>query len=106
MTKKEKVKIAINGFGRIGRISLRAWWQRNLRDVDLAAINTTGLMEAAEWAHLLKYDSVYGHFPAKIETIGPEKAGEIGRIVVGGTPIPILGERDPKKIPWSRYGVD
>ncbi|MBU2592787.1 MAG: type I glyceraldehyde-3-phosphate dehydrogenase [Patescibacteria group bacterium] len=106
MITKEKTKVAINGFGRIGRVSFRVWWQRYSKEIDLSAINTSGSMEVAEWAHLLKYDSVYGHFPAKIETAGPEKAGEIGRIVVGGKQIPILGERDPKKIPWSKYGVD
>lgn len=105
-TKVRKPKIAINGFGRIGRASLRSWWQKYSEQVDLAAINTSGSMPVKDWAHLLKYDSVYSRFPAKVESIEPKRSAEIGRIVVGGTEIPILAERDPKRVPWKDYQVD
>jgi glyceraldehyde 3-phosphate dehydrogenase len=101
-----KVSVAINGFGRIGRTVARAWWE-NYRDViDLVAINTSGSMEAEDWAHLLKYDSVYGRFPSLIRVNDPKKGIEIGRIDIEGKEISVMAERDPKKIPWNNYDVD
>ena len=73
-----KISVAINGFGRIGRTVARAWWE-NYRDVvDLAAINTSGSMEAEGWAHLLKYDSVYGRFPGLIRVKEPKNSNRTG----------------------------
>lgn len=104
--KKKKLRFAINGFGRIGRTTARVWWEREQDKSDLVAINTSGSMTAAGWAHLFKHDSVYGRLPAKISVIEPKKASEIGRIVLSGKEIPVLAERNPKKIPWNEYGVD
>lgn len=101
-----KIRVAINGFGRIGRAVARAWWQEYQSDFELAAVNTSGSMDAVGWAHLLKYDSVYGRFPATIRTEQPERAKEIGQINIGGNEIPILAERNPGKIPWQNYDVD
>ena len=52
----------INGFGRIGRLSLRVWWQHHQSMLKLGAINTSGSMDIDGWAHLLKYDTTYGQF--------------------------------------------
>lgn len=101
-----KVKFAINGFGRIGRTVARTWWERYRDTVDLVAVNTSGSMEAEDWAHLLKYDSVYGRFPAIIRVEEPERGNEIGRIDIEGKKVPVTAERDPKKIPWKNYDVD
>jgi len=103
---KRKVRIAINGFGRIGRVAARSWWENYRDQIDLVAINTSGSMPPEGWAHLLKYDSVYGRFPTKIETIDPQRGKEIGRVIIGNIEVPILAERDPRKIPWKNYQVD
>jgi len=106
MKKKKKLRFAINGFGRIGRTTARVWWEREQGRSELVAINTSGSMDVSGWAHLFKYDSVYGRLPAKISVADPKKSKEIGRIVLAGKEIPVLAERDPKKIPWKDYGVD
>jgi len=106
MTTFKKVRVAINGFGRIGRVVLRSWWQRYQDLVDIVAINTSGSMAAFGWAHLLKHDSIYGRFPARVEAIEPKYGKEIGRILVGNSQIPLMAERDPAKIPWKDYEVD
>jgi len=87
-----KVNIAINGFGRIGRITLRAIQANYQKKVRVAAINTSGSMDVAGWANFLKHDSVYGQ--------------EIGRIKVGKEEYPILAQRDPAKISWKDYKVN
>ncbi|MFH1561513.1 MAG: type I glyceraldehyde-3-phosphate dehydrogenase [Patescibacteria group bacterium] len=97
MTKK--LRLAINGFGRIGRVVTRAWWQNYRELIDLVAVNTSGSIDIDGWAHLLKYDSVYGRFPAQINA---SKEG----IVIGGQEIPFLAQRDPTQIPWKKYSVD
>ncbi len=104
MNKKEK--IAINGFGRIGRVTLRAWWERYRDRVDIVSLNTSGSMDIDGIAHLLKHDSVYGRFPAKVEALGPEKGEEIGRLLVGKRKIAVLAQRNPKRIRWNDYDVE
>lgn len=93
------MKVAINGFGRIGRIVLRAAWQRGLlgNKFDLVAINDPG--GAVQAAQLLKYDSVHGKLDAEV------KAGA-DFITLDGMKIPILAEREPEKLPWKKLGVD
>ncbi len=101
-----KIRFAINGFGRIGRAAARSWWENYRERLDLVAVNTSGSMEAEGWAHLLKYDSVYGRFPGIIRVEEPKKGSEIGRVNIDGKRIPFLAERDPRKIPWHNYDVD
>ncbi len=93
------MKVAINGFGRIGRIIVRAAWERGLlgKKFDLVAINDPG--GAAQAAQLLKYDSVHGKFGAEV------KAGA-DFISIDGMKIPILGEREPEKLPWKKLEVE
>jgi glyceraldehyde 3-phosphate dehydrogenase len=89
------MRIAINGFGRIGRAFLRA--SNGHRDFSVIAIND--LTDAKTLAHLLKYDSVHGIFKAEV------KAGD-GSIIVDGTEIKILAVTEPEKLPWKDLGAD
>jgi len=89
------VKAGINGFGRIGRMVLRAAYTRN--DIEFLALND--LTDPNTLAHLLKYDSVHGILKADIEV-------EENAIVVSGKRIQIISEKDPGKLPWKDLGVD
>ena len=90
-------KVGINGFGRIGRLALKAIIQRCDGKAEVAAVND--LTDAKTNAHLFKYDSNYGTYPGKVE------AKDDG-IVVDGRTIKVLAEREPAKIPWRDCGVD
>lgn len=100
-----KLRVGINGFGRIGTVVLRAILIEKY-DVDVVAVNTKGDLEMEAYAMQFKYDTVYGRLPFRIETAGPQKSGEIGRLIVGEKEIPFLGEMAPDKIGWKNYGVD
>jgi len=89
------IKVGINGFGRIGRMVLRAAYTRN--DIEFLALND--LTDPTTLAHLLKYDSVHGILKADIEV-------EENAIVVNGKRIQIISEKDPGKLPWKDLGVD
>jgi len=91
------LRVAINGFGRIGRNILRAAKKRGLRDLDFVAVND--LTDAATLAHLLRYDSVHGRYPGTVEVRG-------GNLVVDGDEIRVLAECDPAALPWKDLGVD
>ena len=102
---------AINGFGRIGRLAARAWWQFHQEKIELAAINTSGSMDLAGWAHLLKYDTTYRQIQADVRIEEDKKAKDatdndpfLGNLVLGHHKIPVLAQRDPSKIPWHKYG--
>lgn len=101
------VKAAINGFGRIGRIAFRIALLNYADQIEIVAVNTSGSMDVAGWANMVKYDSVYGKFPKEIqiENVGKEEP-EIGAMLIDGKRYPILAERDPSRIPWPKYGVD
>jgi glyceraldehyde 3-phosphate dehydrogenase len=102
---KKKIKIGINGFGRIGSVVLRAIMYEKY-DVEVVAINTKGDFSVEDYAFQFKYDSVYGRVPMKVEFEEPKKASELGRMLVGEENIPILGEISPEKIPWGNYGAE
>ncbi|MCX7904772.1 MAG: glyceraldehyde-3-phosphate dehydrogenase, partial [Caloramator sp.] len=91
------IKVAINGFGRIGRNVFKIAQTRLNKDVEIVAIND--LTDAPTLAHLLKYDSLYGKFEGTVEA--KENA-----IVVNGKEIKIYAEKDPKNLPWKDLGVD
>ncbi len=101
----KKLKIGINGFGRIGSVALRAILLEKY-DVEVAAINTTGKYTIEAISTGFKYDSVYGRVPTKVESGPAEKGGELGRLVVGERRIPVLGQMDPRRIGWKEYGVE
>lgn len=88
------VRVGINGFGRIGRLVLRA--AANSPDIDVVAVND--LVDAETNAHLFKYDSVHGTFQGEVT------AGD-GEIKVNGKAIRVFSEKDPKKLPWGELGV-
>ncbi len=91
------IRVAINGFGRIGRLVMRAATEARRTDIQVVGINDLGSVAAN--AHLLKYDSVHGRFPHEI-TVGTDS------IDVGQGKIKVTAERDPSKLPWKELGVD
>ncbi len=89
------IKVAINGFGRIGRSIFRAAWSRD--DVDIVAINDSG--DASSLAHLLKYDSIHGIFDARVTM-------EDDLLMVDGRKIALLQHSDPSSLPWKELNID
>ncbi len=90
------VRVAINGFGRIGRNVFRA---ARGRDTGFEIVAVNDLTSAATLAHLLRYDSVHGRYPGTVE------AGD-GKLVVDGKDVAVLSERDPAALPWRDMGVE
>lgn len=110
-------KLGINGFGRIGRSVFRIWWENFSDQIELKAINTSGSMEIEDWIHLLRYDTNYGQFAAELEIERQQSKSEVddedpilGTLTIGQGKtqriITITAQRDPKKIPWSEFGVE
>ena len=91
------IRVAINGFGRIGRLVLRAAKKTGRTDIDFVAVND--LTDNKTLAHLLKYDSVHGRFAGSVEMT------EDG-LLVDGDDLRVFAERDPAKLPWADLGVD
>jgi glyceraldehyde 3-phosphate dehydrogenase len=92
------IKVAINGFGRIGRMVLRAHYEGGRKHpLQFVAVNDLG--DAQTNAHLLKYDTAHGPFPSKVRVDGDS-------IVVDNDRIKVVAERDPAKLPWKSLGVD
>jgi glyceraldehyde 3-phosphate dehydrogenase len=92
------VKVAINGYGRIGRNVLRALYESNRNgEIEIVAINDLG--DAATNAHLTQYDTAHGKFPHEVKVEG-------GDLVIKGDKIKVCAERDPSKLPWKDLGVD
>ncbi len=92
------LRIAINGFGRIGRNVVRAVYESGRNDVDVVAINDLGPVETN--AHLMRFDSVHGAFPKSVEVDGDTIRIE------GGDSFKVLSERDPKALPWGDLDID
>src|SRR5437660_4857549 len=90
-------RIGINGFGRIGRQTLKAMLERHPRDLEVVALND--ITDTKTNAHLLKYDSTYGHFPGEVEAT--EDA-----LIVNGHTIKVISQPDPAQIAWSDLGVE
>jgi glyceraldehyde 3-phosphate dehydrogenase len=91
------IRIGINGFGRIGRNTVRAAKKLGLKQLDFVAVND--LTDTKTLAHLLKYDSVHGRFPGDVKA-------EKDALVVDGDTMRVLSEKDPAKLPWKDLGVD
>src|SRR5437660_3223314 len=91
------VRVAINGFGRIGRNVLRAIAESGRTDIEVVGINDLGPVETN--AHLLRFDSVHGRFPGTVTVEGDS-------ISLGNGKIKVSAERDPTKLPWKELGVD
>ncbi|HRO98378.1 MAG TPA: type I glyceraldehyde-3-phosphate dehydrogenase, partial [Flavobacteriales bacterium] len=89
------MKIAINGFGRIGRVTARLLLQRN--DVELVAVND--LTDNRTLAHLFKYDSVHGVFPGEV-------SHDDAHLILGGRKVKAFAAKDPSSLPWKEFGID
>ena len=90
-------KVAINGFGRIGRLTLRAIIESKRKDIEVVAINDLGTPDFN--AHLLQYDSIHGQFPYKVKSSKTSINAGLG-------PIKIFSERNPEDLPWKKLNVD
>jgi glyceraldehyde 3-phosphate dehydrogenase len=90
-------RIGINGFGRIGRQTMKAILERHPQDLEVVAIND--ITDTQTNAHLLKYDSTYGRFPGEVSATEDS-------LIVNGHKIQIVAQRDPAQIPWADFGVD
>ena len=90
-----KIKVGINGFGRIGRLAFRASLQRN--DIEVVAIND--LLDVEYMAYMLRYDTIHGHFKGSVEV-------KDGRLVVNGNSIRVTAEKDPANLKWNEAGAD
>ncbi|HXG78376.1 MAG TPA: glyceraldehyde 3-phosphate dehydrogenase NAD-binding domain-containing protein, partial [Methyloceanibacter sp.] len=90
-------RVAINGFGRIGRLTFRAFLEAGRKDLDFVAINDLGSPEMN--AHLLEFDSVHGRFPGKISVADR-------RLKADGQDVLVLAEATPEKLPWRDLGID
>ena len=88
------MKVGINGFGRIGRLVLKA-----ARKTDIEFVGINDITDAKTLGHLLKYDSIHGRYPGSVEVEGTT-------LVVEGRKIPVLAERDPANLPWQKLGAD
>jgi len=91
------IKVAINGYGRIGRNVLRAKYESGNDEIEIIAINDLG--DAHTNAHLTQYDTVHGHFPGTVEA-------KDDHIIVNGDKIMVFTERHPSKLPWGKMGID
>ena len=91
------MRVGINGFGRIGRLVLRAAVLKGADDIEFVAVND--ITDARVLGHLLKYDSVHGRFPAEVEVSDDS-------LIVGGRRIKVLSVRDPGELPWRDLGVE
>ena len=116
------VKVGINGFGRIGRLAFRIGVLKHSDELQFGAINTSGSMNTAGWAHLTNFDTMYRKFEyeVKSEEVSSQpsstKASEglssadplIGYLLISerNIKVPILAQKEPDKIPWGKYGVD
>ena len=92
-----KYRVAINGFGRIGRLTLRSMLERNLSNVEIVAVNDLGKIESN--LHLFKYDSVHGTFEQKIFK-------DSDKVKIGNSSISFISEPDPKNINWDELNID
>ena len=92
------IKVAINGYGRIGRNVLRALYEaKRTSEIQIVAVNDLG--DAETNAHLTQYDTAHGRFPGEVSVDG-------GDLIVNGDRIKVFAERDPSKLPWGTLGVD
>ncbi len=109
------VKVAINGFGRIGRLAFRVGLLKHHNELEFVAINTSGSMEIENWAHLVNVDTTYRKFEIEVKSEKVRDAKDatdadplIGYLVVDSMKlkIPVLAQKDPAKLPWTKYGVE
>lgn len=91
------MKVGVNGFGRIGRDFVRIYFENDIKDFDLVAINASGGVDTM--AHMFKYDTMYGKFDGTVE-IGEDM------LIINGKEVRVTDSRDPEQIPWKEMGVE
>lgn len=103
------IKVAINGYGRIGRVAHRIIIQKYSSEVEVVAINAGSSTDLKGWMYLLQYDSNYGVLNAELSVLvntDTAKKDLLGSIIVNGKAIPVYSQKDPTLLPWSTLGVD
>ncbi len=113
LARRNMIKIAINGYGRIGRVAHRVIIEKFQDQIEVVAINAGSSTDIKGWMYLLQYDTVYGilqnHalFVQKPEEVAIKTSlPSIGAIVLDDKVIPFFSEKDPAKLPWKDLGVD
>ena len=103
------IRVAINGYGRIGRVAHRVIIQRHSKEIDVVAINAGSSTDIEGWMYLLKYDSIYGLLPSEVSfkpNTDVSKSDLIGYLIISEKEIPVYSQKDPTKLPWQDYHVD
>ncbi|MCL5432639.1 MAG: type I glyceraldehyde-3-phosphate dehydrogenase [Patescibacteria group bacterium] len=100
------IRVAINGYGRIGRITHRVILEKYNSEIEVVAINTGSSTDIKGWMYLLKYDSAYGPLNKNLESKVSESNNSIGSLVVDGKEVPVFSQKDPSLLPWKDLNVD
>lgn len=100
------IRVAINGYGRIGRIAHRVILEKHLSEIDVVAINASSSTDIKGWMLLLKYDTVYGHLSRNIKYQISNIKSAIGEIIIDDKKIPVFSQKDPSLLPWKDLNVD
>ena len=105
------VKVAINGYGRIGRVVHRVILQNFSDKIEISAINAGTSTDLKGWGNLLKYDSNYGvlkdyEISTRDEKTENDESGKLGYLIINGKEIPVFSQRDPSLLPWNELGID
>lgn len=102
------IRLAINGYGRIGRIAHRVILQKHTDTIQVVAINAGSSTDLKGWMYLLKYDSVYGPLsvPLSVKVLDQQRKDLLGYLVVNNQEIPLYSQKDPALLPWQEHQVD
>ncbi len=103
------VRVAINGYGRIGRVSHRVILEKHSQEIDVVAINAGSSTDIKGWMYLLKYDTSYGILNNHTLSFNPQNPNlkdSIGSLVIDGKEIPVFSQKDPTLLPWKDLNVD
>jgi len=102
------IKVAINGYGRIGRVAHRVILEKFYEEIEVVAINAGSSTDIKGWMYLLKYDTVYGpilNLPISFDE-NKELNGQIGNLIVEGNKVPVFSQKDPSLLPWKDLNID
>ncbi len=103
------VRVAINGYGRIGRVAHRILINKYSNEAEVVAVNAGSSTDLKGWMYLLKYDSIYGVLSSELsvkENLDPSKKDLLGSLTVNGKDIPVYSQKDPTLLPWKDLNVD
>jgi len=102
------VRVAINGYGRIGRVAHRVMLEKHGTEMEVVAINAGHSTDLKGWMYLLKYDTSYGHLKGHTLSVEPikDQEGFLGNLLIDDKKIPVYSQKDPSLLPWKTIGVD